>query len=235
MSIRRAFVSRPRDDGGGIQAFLVRDIVDRQSVFVVTVADVTAVVLCIGTAVLDALCIVNIAVLASAAWAVRVRNVVEVDVDQSGSAGGVARCRANSNGIAEFLVLLPSLVSATSRFNGSVPQHVTYHYNIVRATDWQIVEPARKVSRGAEILRGTRVEIKELLHVEELNAVVDRLRSDHHVITVSFHFAPSRIIVQFCLLREASDVRDLALFGDLSESSAISLVMVSKSSIVIFS
>jgi hypothetical protein len=49
----------------------------------------------------------------------------------------------------------------------------TYHYDVVRSSGWQIVEPARKIGLGAEVLGSRRGESEELLHVEELYAMVD--------------------------------------------------------------
>ena len=50
---------------------------------------------------------------------------------------------------------------------------MTYHHDVVRSSGGQIVEPARKISLGAEVLGSGRGEGKELLHVEELHAMVD--------------------------------------------------------------
>jgi hypothetical protein len=50
---------------------------------------------------------------------------------------------------------------------------MTYHYDVVRAAGGQIVEPAREIGLGAEVLGSRRGESEELLHVEELHAMVD--------------------------------------------------------------
>ena len=52
---------------------------------------------------------------------------------------------------------------------------MTYHYDVVRSSGRQIVEAARKVGRGREVLRLRRIESEELLHVEELYSMVDAL------------------------------------------------------------
>lgn len=46
-----------------------------------------------------------VAVLASTPWAVGVGDVVEVDVDQAGGAGGVTRLSAHGYSVAELLIL----------------------------------------------------------------------------------------------------------------------------------
>lgn len=105
MSVGCTFVCRARDDRGSVEALLVGDIVDSQGVLVVAVANVAAIVLLVRPTVLNALCIVNITILTSAAGAIGAGNIVDVDVDQSSSTLAVARLRANGDGIAKLLVL----------------------------------------------------------------------------------------------------------------------------------
>ena len=105
MGVRCAFVRCAGDDGGSVETLLVSDIVDRQGVLVVAVAYVAAIILLVRSAVLDALRIVNITILTSAAGAVRVGNIFDVDVDQSSSTLAVARLGANRDSVAELLVL----------------------------------------------------------------------------------------------------------------------------------
>jgi hypothetical protein len=50
---------------------------------------------------------------------------------------------------------------------------MTYHDDVVRSPGWQIVEPARKIGLGAEVLGSGGGESEELLHVEKLYAMVD--------------------------------------------------------------
>jgi len=105
VGVRCAFVRCAGDDGGSVETLLVSDIVDRQGVLVVAVAYVAAIILLVRSAVLDALRIVNITILTSAAGAVRVGNIFDVDVDQSSSTLAVARLGANRDSVAELLVL----------------------------------------------------------------------------------------------------------------------------------
>jgi hypothetical protein len=106
MGVRSALVGCAGDDGRSVGSVLVRNIVNRESVFVVPIADVAAVVLLVWALIEYTLCVVNVAVDFSAARTVWVGDVVDVDVDQSGSAGAGARLSPNSNGISELLVLL---------------------------------------------------------------------------------------------------------------------------------
>jgi hypothetical protein len=50
---------------------------------------------------------------------------------------------------------------------------MTYHDDVMRSSGWQIVEPARKIGLGAEVLGSRRGESEELFHVEELDSMVD--------------------------------------------------------------
>lgn len=83
---------------------LVGDIVDGQSVFVVTVADITAEVLLIRATVDEALSIVDVTVTSGATRGGRVGGVAEVNEDQPGAAGAGTRLGADSNGVLLLLV-----------------------------------------------------------------------------------------------------------------------------------
>lgn len=78
--VGRASVASPGDDGG---SGLVGDIVDGQRVLVVAIADVAASVAGVGSAVHQALSIVDIAVTWGTARGGRVGGVRQVDEDQS--------------------------------------------------------------------------------------------------------------------------------------------------------
>jgi hypothetical protein len=106
MGVRSALVSRAGDDGRSVGAFLIRDVVNRQGIFVVPIADVTAIVLLVWALIKYALCVVNVAVHFSAARTVWVGDVVDIDINQSGGAGAGARLSSDSDGISELLVLL---------------------------------------------------------------------------------------------------------------------------------
>lgn len=105
MRVRSALVGCAGNDGRSVDAFLVCNVVNRQGVFIVTIADVTAVILGVRAFVFNALCVVDITILSGTARAVRLRDIVDVDVDQTRSALAVARLSADSDSIAELLVL----------------------------------------------------------------------------------------------------------------------------------
>lgn len=104
MRVRGALVRSAGDDGGGVRALLVGDVVDGQRILVVAVADVAAVVLLIRTAVDDALRIVNVSVLGGAAGSERLSRVVHVDEDEASSARAVSWRGTDGYCIVLFLV-----------------------------------------------------------------------------------------------------------------------------------
>lgn len=91
------------DDGGGIDAPFVGDIVDGQGVFVVAVADFLALVLLVGPVVDDALSVVDISVLASASRGPGVGWIGRVDEDQASPTRAVSWLSSDhSNPISAF-------------------------------------------------------------------------------------------------------------------------------------
>ena len=160
----------------------------------------------------------NVAVLRGTARAVGVGDVVDVDVDETGLTLAGTRLRADCNGIAELFVLWK--MSGRGKRAGNSRKFKTHHNNVVRPAGGQIVEEAREVSRSAEVLRRARVDVEQLLHVEELNAVVDGLGANDHVLLVTLYLTPSG---ERRMLRQASEVLDLAVLCDLGESGAIFL------------
>lgn len=91
---------------------------DGERVFVVTVADLFTLIPSIRTFVDQALCIVNIAILGSAAWRGGVAWVAEVEENQSTTAGGVARSRAHD--IRETCLIVGQDVVGTSIWKAAV-------------------------------------------------------------------------------------------------------------------
>jgi hypothetical protein len=106
MGIRSALVSRARDDGRSVRALLVRDVVDCQGILVVSIADVTAVVLLVWAFVQNTLGVMDVSVQFGTARTVWVSDVVDIDVNQSSSAGAGTRLSSDGDGISELLVLL---------------------------------------------------------------------------------------------------------------------------------
>ena len=78
------------DDGRRVDAEFVRDVVDRQRVFVVAVADLLALVSRVGSVVDDALRVVHVSVLASASGRPWVGDVCRVDEDDTRTACAVS-------------------------------------------------------------------------------------------------------------------------------------------------
>lgn len=79
---------------------------------------------------------------------------------------------------------------------------------------------AIQISLG-EVLRVGRVKVEHLLHVEELYAVVHSLGSDDKKISNDADLSP--IGPNAVILRQASQIDQLSLVGDLGKSGAIVL------------
>jgi hypothetical protein len=158
------------DHGGGVHADFVGDVVDGQGVFVVAVADVAAVVAGVGAAVDEALRVVHVAVLAGASGAGWVGGVGHVDVDEPSSACTVPGRCADCDGVVEFGV----------------------NDDVVTAAPGQVGEASDDVVSSAEVDRVCRVEVEKFLHVEDLNAVVNGLAADKHVVAKGADFPPDR-------------------------------------------
>jgi hypothetical protein len=78
---------------------------------------------------------------------------------------------------------------------------------------------------GKQFLLGIRNGKQQLgshtnLHVEDLDAVVDSLTSDNHEVVLTTDLAPR---AGRRVLRQASQVRQLAFLGDLSKCSSVLL------------
>lgn len=91
VGVSSALIRRNGDDGG-------------QGVFVVAVVDVTAVVLLIGTAVDEALGIMDITIVTVTADADRLGCILEVEEDETSGATLVPGARSHGAGVATFLV-----------------------------------------------------------------------------------------------------------------------------------
>ena len=206
VGVRCTLVRSARDDGRSVEALLVGNIIDGQCVLVVAVADIAAVVLLVRSTVDDALSIVDIAVLGRATLLVRLGDVVDVDENESSSTSVIAASTAtttNSNSVTLLLV-------------GN---------NVVRTTDnslafGKVVEPGSEVLRRIESLRLLRVQLEQLLEVEDLNSVTFTLGTDKEVVTQGLHLVPDD---RRCLSRKATKVLELTLLGDLRKSSTIGL------------
>jgi hypothetical protein len=202
VGVRGAGVGSAGDDGSSADTLLVGDIVDGQSVLVVTVADITSVVLLVGTTVHNALSIVGVAVLGCATLNVRLGDVISVDEDGSTSTG-VVTTRTSTAAKSDGVVLL--LVRADS----------------VRASSDTLgeVDPGN-VGLDVEGLGVLGRELEKLLHVKKLNTVADTLRSDDESVLQDLHFAPDDRIV---LGGEPTKVLKFTLLGDLRKRGTVGL------------
>lgn len=161
---------------------------------VVSVADITALVTRVGAAVDKALRIVHVAITSGTPRGGGVRRISHVDEDESSAAGQVvpvphglvAADRPSSNGIPELLV----------------------HDDVVRPPDGQLVKVPREVLLR-EDGRAVRVEVEQLLHVEDLHAVLDGLGADDYQVAEGPDLPPPR--ADGVVLREPAEVDQLAL------------------------
>lgn len=178
----------------------------RRPTLVVAIANITALVTRVRPTVDKALGIVDVTITSSTPRGGGVRRISHVDEDQSSPAGQVvpvphglvATDGPSSNGIPELLV----------------------HDNVVRPPDGQLVKVAREVLLG-EDGRAVRVQVEQLLHVEDLHAVLDGLGADNDQVAEGPDFPPPR--ADGVVLREAAEVDQLALRGYLGEGGPVVL------------
>lgn len=155
-----------------------------------------------GTTVDNALGIVSVAILGRATLDVRLSDVIGVDVDGTTGAGIVAAgatTTAESSNVVLLLVGTDS-VGASSNTLGEV-------------------DP-RNVGLNVEGLGLLGRELKQLLHVEELDTMADTLRANDESILEDLHLAPDDRVV---LCGKTSEILELTLLGDLGECSTVGL------------
>ena len=153
--------------GDDVGRLLVGHVKDGERVLVVAVADLALVVALVGPAVDDALGVVDVAVAAGAAGGAGLGGVLEVDEDEARVAPFVAGHGADGDGVLLLLV----------------------DDDVVRGADGQAVEVARQVVLREGDGRG-RVDVEQLLPVEDLHAVLARLGADDDVVLVAADLAP---------------------------------------------
>ena len=198
--VRGAGVGQLGEDLGRGLAVLGGGVIDGDGVLVVTDADVAATVAAVRAIVGHALGIVHVAVLAGTAGGTGVCGVLEVDVLQAGAAGLVAGLGADSNGV----LIVP------------------VDDNVVGAADGEgVAEQTCEVLLGVKDLGALGVERQELVEVEDLDVVANGLGADDNVVVQDTDLAPAGADGVLC--REAAEVLDLALLGDLDESSSAEL------------
>jgi hypothetical protein len=88
------------------------------------------------------------------------------------------------------------------------------------ATDGELIPVTGKISL-CEVRGAGRVQFKQLLHVEDLNSMVDGFRTDDSIVTEDSDLSP--VGANGVVLRKTTKVNHLALRADLRERSAIVL------------
>lgn len=101
MGVLCTFVRSSGDNG---RILLVGHVIDCERVLVVSVTDIAAKIFCVRALILEALSIVDVAVLRSTAWAGGVGGIRQIDEDESRRTCGVAREGANTYGISKVFV-----------------------------------------------------------------------------------------------------------------------------------
>ena len=137
----------------------------------------------------------------------------------SHSDGLVAAHRSNGNGVVFLLVDLQDmrLVITNSLLRNNTAKT---HHNVVCAANWKFIPMTSKISLR-EVRRTGRVQFKQLLHVEDLNSMVDGLGTDDSIVTEDSDLPP--VGADWVVLRKATKVDHLAFRTNLSERSAIIL------------
>lgn len=187
-----------RDDGGGLRACLVGDVVDGQRVLVVAVADIAAVVFLVRASVDNALRVMHVAVLRSATFRVGLGRVVHVDEDETRRTRRRARLGTDCHCIVKLFV---------------------YH-NVVGTANRKIGEQASEIFRCIENHWLLGVNLQQLLHIEDLNAVSNSLTANDQVIAVGLDLSPDDWV---SLRGQTSQIHQFTLLSDFSESSTVGL------------
>ena len=90
MGVSGTNIRRLGNYGGRVDTDFIGHVIDREGVFVVTIADLFALVFCVWTMIDETFGIVDIAILTSTAWRPRVGDIGDVDVDQARAACAVS-------------------------------------------------------------------------------------------------------------------------------------------------
>lgn len=139
----------------------------------------------------------HIAIARGTARGTGTRGVGQVDEDQARAAAGIAGHGADGDGIVELLV----------------------DDDVVRRADGQAVEVAREV-----LLRegdgGRRVDVEQLIPVEDLDTMRAGLTANDNVVLVATDLAPDGRSGE---LGQAAEVDERAIRCDLGEGSAVGL------------
>lgn len=202
MAVRCAWVGEGRQDFRGVgHAVFGGRVVDGDSVFVVADADVAAAEAAVGAVVCNALSVVDVAVLACTArgrWGTGVR---DVDVLQTAAADSGARLRADLKD-GPGVPVDDDVVSSTEGH----AYEVSEDGGVVVAIECDWIG---------------RINVEQLVEVENLDAVADGFATNDCQIVEDANFSPTLTAVfNWVGGREAADICELALARDLHEGSA---------------
>jgi hypothetical protein len=179
VGVRSTDVRSARDDGTGVaKTFLVGDIVDGKGILVVAVANVATIVLLVGATVDNALSIVCVAILTSAALDVGLGGVFHVDEHGSAMTGIVATG------------------STTSTVGDSVSELLIGNDSVRSAFDTLVDVDKSNVFLDIKSLGVLGRKLEELLQVEDLDVMSHTLRADNEAVADDFNLAPDdRVVV----------------------------------------
>lgn len=193
-----ALVASARDDGG---VSLIGDVVDREGVLVVTVADINSTVALIRAAVLEALRIVDVSILGLVAGREGLRRVGEIDEDHAALESAVAGGGADGDSVLE----------------------VGVDNDIVGAADGELAEDTRAVLNRVEGVRLLpRLDLKELVEVEDLDVVVHGFGANDGEVVEDADLAPD-LGLRAGGVGETAEIVEFAVGGDAGEGGAIGL------------
>ena len=203
VGVRSTDVRSARDDGTSVtEANFVGDIVDGQGVLVVTVANVTAVVLLVRSTVDNALSVVSVAILTVATRDVRLSGVVHVD-EHGSTSTGVVTAGATASTAGDGVVLL-----------------VVGNNGVGAALDTLVDVDESSVGLDVESVGLLGGKLEQLLQVEDLDMVADTFGADDEAVTNNLDLTPDDGVV---VGRKATKVLKLAVLGDLGEGGTVSL------------
>jgi hypothetical protein len=202
VSVLNTLVTGDGEDGG---VGLVGDIVDGEGVLVVAVADVAADVLGVGTAVDEALGVVDVAVLLGAADAGGLGGVLQVEEDEATKAVDITGTRADRG----------------------TPLGLLVDDDVVGGADGELVEETGEVAAGEldGLVALLEVDGEELLEVEDLDTVTLELGADDDVVLVATDLLPQGAGSRGDDGGQEAEDLDAALGQNLDERGAVVLAV----------
>jgi hypothetical protein len=203
MCVRSPDIGSPRDDCTSVtETLLVGDIVNGQGILVVTVTDVTAVVLLVWATVDDALSIVCVAILASTALHVWLGGIFHVDEHWSTLTGVIATG------------------STTGAVSNCVSELFVGNNGVCSALDTLVDVDKGNVFLDVESLGVLGRKLEDLLQVEDLDMVANTFRSNNEAVANHFDLTPDDGVV---VGWKTTEVLQFTLLRDLREGGTVGL------------